>query len=61
MSATSVCGGAIWRIAYEVKAGIAVIAGKTVWSIPELLECEVQQKAHYINTLAFTLPTFLTE
>jgi len=26
---------------YEVKAGIGVIAGKTVWSMPERLECEV--------------------
>jgi len=26
--------------AYEVKAGIGVIAGNTVWSIPERLECE---------------------
>jgi len=29
--------------AYEVKAGIGVIAGKTVWSVPERLECEVLQ------------------
>ena len=27
--------------AYEVKAGIGVIAGKTVWSMPERLECDV--------------------
>jgi len=40
--------------AYEVKAGIGVIAGNTVWSMPERLECEVLQKARYINTLAFT-------
>ena len=26
---------------YEVKAGIGVIAGKTVWSMPERLECEL--------------------
>jgi len=36
---------------YEVKAGIGVIAGNTV---PERLECEVLQKARYINTLTFT-------
>jgi len=42
--------------AYEVKAGIGVIAGNTVWSMPERLECEVLQKARYINTLTFTLP-----
>jgi len=40
--------------AYEVEAGIGVIAGNTVWSMPERLECEVLQKAHYINTLTFT-------
>ena len=40
--------------AYEVKAGIGVIAGKTVWSTPERLECEVLQKERYINTLTFT-------
>jgi len=39
--------------AYEVKAGIGVIAGKTVWSMPDRLECEVLQKEHYINTLTF--------
>ena len=42
--------------AYEVEVGICVIAGKTVWSMPERLECEVLQKARYINTLTFTLP-----
>jgi len=41
--------------AYEVEAGIGVIAGNTVWSMPERLECEVLQKARYINTLTFTL------
>jgi len=41
--------------AYEVEAGIGVIAGNTVWSMPERLECEVLQKAHYINTLTFYL------
>jgi len=40
--------------AYEVQAGIGVIAGNTVWSMPERLECEVLQKARYINTLTFT-------
>jgi len=44
--------------AYEVKAGIVVIAGNTVWSMPERLECEVLQKARYINTLTFTF-TFI--
>jgi len=29
--------------AYEVMAGIDVIAGKTVWSMPEHCECEVPQ------------------
>jgi len=41
--------------AYEVEAGIGVIAGKTVWSMPERLECDVLQKARYINTLTFYL------
>ena len=41
--------------AYEVEAGIGVIAGNTVWSMPEHLECEVLQKARYINTLTFTI------
>ena len=40
--------------AYEVKAGIGVIVGNTVWSMPEHLECEVLQTEHYINTLTFT-------
>jgi len=40
--------------ACEVNAGIGVIAGNTVWSMPERLECEVLQKARYINTLTFT-------
>ena len=40
--------------AYEVKADIGVIAGNTVWSMPERIECEVLQKARYINTLIFT-------
>jgi len=39
--------------AYEVKAGIGVIVGNTVWSMPERFECEVLQKARYINTLTF--------
>ena len=43
--------------AYEVEAGIGVIAGNTVWSMPERLECEVLQKACYINTLTY-LPTY---
>ena len=41
--------------AYEVEAGIGVIAGNTVWSMPERLKCEVLQKARFINTLTFTL------
>ena len=42
--------------AYEVEAGIGVIAGNTVWSMPaERLEFEVLQKARYINTLTFYL------
>ena len=40
--------------AYEVEAGICVVAGNTVWSMPERLECEVLQKVRYINTLTFT-------
>jgi len=40
--------------AYEVEAGIGVIVGNTVWSVPERLECEILQKARYINTLTFT-------
>jgi len=43
--------------AYEVEAGIGIIAGNTVWSMPERLECvELLQKARYINTLTY-LPT----
>jgi len=45
--------------AYEVEAGIGVIAGNTVWSMPEHLECEVLQKTRYTNTLTFTF-TFFT-
>jgi len=44
--------------AYEVEAGIGVIAGNTVWSMPERLECEVLQKVRYINTLTYTYPTY---
>jgi len=40
--------------AYEVEAGIGVIAGNSVWSMPERLECEVLQKARYINTITLT-------
>ena len=43
---------------YEVEAGIGVIAGNTVSSMPERLECEVLQKARYINTLTFTFFLF---
>jgi len=42
--------------AYEVKAGIGVIAGKTVLSMPERLECEVLQTARYILYLRLPLP-----
>jgi len=42
--------------AYEVKAGINVIVGNTVWSMPERLECEVLQKARYLSfTFTFIL------
>jgi len=34
---------------YEVEAGIGVIAGNTVWSMPDRLQCEVLQKERYIN------------
>jgi len=38
----------LWRRhvvhAYDVKARIDVIAGKTVWSMSERLECKVLQK-----------------
>jgi len=44
--------------AYEVEAGIGVIAGNTVWSMPKRLECEVLQKARYINTLSL-LPFYV--
>ena len=47
--------------AYEVKADIAVIAGKTVSSMPERLECEVLQNEHYINTLTFTFVQLVPE
>jgi len=46
--------------AYEVEAGIGVIAGNTVWSMFERLECELQ-KARYINTLTFTFTFTLVE
>jgi len=46
--------------AYEVKAGIGVMAGNIVWSTPERLECEVLQKARYINTLTFTFTLYKT-
>jgi len=41
--------------AYEVEAGFGIIAGNTEWSMPERFECEVLQKARYINTLTFIL------
>jgi len=39
--------------AYEVKAGIGVIAGNTVCSMPERLEYKVLQKVRYISTLTY--------
>ena len=39
--------------AYEVKAGIGVIAGNTVCSMPERLECEVLQKERYTTPLTY--------
>jgi len=47
--------------AYEVVAGIGVIAGNTVWSMPERLECEVLQKSRNINTLTFTFTFTFTQ
>jgi len=41
--------------AYKVKAGIGVIAGNTVRSMPERLESEVLHKVRYINTLTFLM------
>jgi len=46
--------------AYEVEAGIGVVAGSAVWSMPERLECEVLQKVRYRNTLTFTF-TFIVK
>jgi len=43
--------------AYEVKAGIGVIAGKTVWSVPERLACTTEMSAIYKYTY-FYLFTF---
>jgi len=40
--------------AYGVKAGIGVIAGNTVWSMPERIESEVLHKMRFINTFTFT-------
>jgi len=31
--------------AYEVKSGIGVIAGNTVWSMPEHLACTIKMSA----------------
>jgi len=43
--------------AYEVEAGIGVIAGNTVRSMPERLECEALQKnALYKYTYLYLLP-----
>jgi len=44
--------------AYKVKSGIGVVAGNTVWSMPERFECEVLQKVRYLNTLTFTFLAF---
>jgi len=44
------------------KTGIGVIPGNAVLSMPERLECEVLEKARYINTLTFTFTfTFMEE
>jgi len=40
--------------AYEVKAGIGVIAGNTVLSMPERLEGEVLHKMRCINTVSLS-------
>jgi len=45
---------------YEVKAGIGVIAGNTVWSMPERRESEVLHKVRYINTLNFMIANNVT-
>jgi len=44
--------------AYEVNAGISVIAHKTVSSMPEHLECEVLQQIHLplLLPIRFILP-----
>jgi len=43
--------------AYEVEAGIGVIAGNTVRSMPERLECEaLQNNALYKYTYLYLLP-----
>ena len=48
--------------AYEVKAGIGVITGNTVWSMPECLECEVlQQELSYRKQIARQLRTQFVE
>jgi len=39
---------------YQVKAGIDVIAGNTVWSLPERLACTTKI-SRYISTLNFYL------
>ena len=51
MSATAVSG---LVNAYEVQAVVMWFAGKTVWSIPEHLECELLQYRRCINPLTFT-------
>jgi len=47
--------------AYEVEAGIGVIAGNTVWSMPERLKCEVLQKARYKYTYLYSMSVFVTK
>ena len=42
--------------AYEVEAGMGVIAGNTVWSMPERLECEVLQKSALYKYTYLYLP-----
>jgi len=41
--------------AYEVKAGIGVIAGKTVWFMPERLACTTEWALYEYLPLAFSL------
>jgi len=44
--------------AYEVEAGIGIIAGNTVWSMPERLECEYTTKSALYKYTYLYLFTF---